>query len=255
MQKFMTVSEIAKEANVSVRTLQYYDKSGLLKPSAYTESGNRLYTDKELVILFQIKGLKQLGLSLNEIKKQMVSLSEPGKVLEILQKQKESIQENINNLQLTISAIEVLERDIKNSEEVNFSGYAKILSGARDNWDCMWGFSTMNEDLKDHIVDKFINKSAAKAIDFNKQLTDIIDAIITAQEKNIQPTSPEGEELISAFWNLINGFLDGNMNLIPSLQEFEKDIKNQTGEFATKWRLVEPFLNAQPDRFGGETCD
>ena len=42
---FMTVGEVAKKIGVTVRTLQYYDKEGLLSPSAESEGGRRLYTD------------------------------------------------------------------------------------------------------------------------------------------------------------------------------------------------------------------
>lgn len=45
--EFMTVSEMAKKMGVTVRTLQYYDKVGLLSPSAESEGGRRLYTDKD----------------------------------------------------------------------------------------------------------------------------------------------------------------------------------------------------------------
>ena len=94
-EKLMTVGEIAKEADVSVRTVQYYDKCSLLKPSAYSEGGNRLYSSKDLVMLHQIKGLKHLGLSLDEIKSQIISLDFPEKVLELLQRQKVKIASNI----------------------------------------------------------------------------------------------------------------------------------------------------------------
>lgn len=58
---YMTVGEVAKKIGVTVRTLQYYDKEGLLSPSAESEGGRRLYTDKDLVILHQIISLKSLG--------------------------------------------------------------------------------------------------------------------------------------------------------------------------------------------------
>ena len=57
-QGFMTVGEVAKKMGVTVRTLQYYDKEGLLSPSAESEGGRRLYTDKDLVMLHQIISLK-----------------------------------------------------------------------------------------------------------------------------------------------------------------------------------------------------
>ena len=65
---FMTVGELAKKMNVTVRTLQYYDKEGVLSPSAESEGGRRLYTDKDLVLLHQILSLKSLGFSLKDIK-------------------------------------------------------------------------------------------------------------------------------------------------------------------------------------------
>lgn len=43
---YMTVGEAAKKMGVSVRTLQYYDKEGIVSPSAQSEGGRRLYTDK-----------------------------------------------------------------------------------------------------------------------------------------------------------------------------------------------------------------
>ena len=43
---FMTVGEAAKKIGVTVRTLQYYDKEGLLFPSAESKGGRRLHTDK-----------------------------------------------------------------------------------------------------------------------------------------------------------------------------------------------------------------
>ena len=64
----MTVGELAKEANVSVRTLQYYDKIDILKPSSFSEGGRRLYNSKDMALLHQIITLKSLGFSLNDIK-------------------------------------------------------------------------------------------------------------------------------------------------------------------------------------------
>ena len=43
-QGYMTVGEVAKKMDVTVRTLQHYDREGLLSPSAMSEGGRRLYT-------------------------------------------------------------------------------------------------------------------------------------------------------------------------------------------------------------------
>ena len=65
----MTVNEVSKMTGVSVRTLQYYDKIGLLMPAAYTESGYRMYNEATLERLQHILLFKELQFSLKEIKK------------------------------------------------------------------------------------------------------------------------------------------------------------------------------------------
>lgn len=64
----MTVNEVSKLTGVSIRTLQYYDSCGLLRPSRYTESGYRLYDDTAMERLQQILLFKELEFSLKEIK-------------------------------------------------------------------------------------------------------------------------------------------------------------------------------------------
>ena len=56
---YMTVGEVAKKMDVTVRTLQHYDKEGLLSPSAMSDGGRRLYTDKDIVKLHQILSLNR----------------------------------------------------------------------------------------------------------------------------------------------------------------------------------------------------
>ena len=63
----MTVSQVSELAGVSVRTLQYYDKIGLLEPSSVTEAGYRLYDDTALERLEQILLFRELEFPLKDI--------------------------------------------------------------------------------------------------------------------------------------------------------------------------------------------
>lgn len=65
---YITAGDLAKKMGVTVRTVQYYDKEGILSPSATSEGGRRLYTDKDIITLHQIISLKHLGFSLGDIK-------------------------------------------------------------------------------------------------------------------------------------------------------------------------------------------
>ena len=63
-----TVNEVSKLTGVSIRTLQYYDKIGLLTPSQRTEAGYRLYDDTALERLQQILLFRELEFPLEDIK-------------------------------------------------------------------------------------------------------------------------------------------------------------------------------------------
>ncbi len=64
----MTVHEVSRLTGVSIRTLQYYDKIGLLKPACYTEAGYRQYDDTVLEKLQQILLFRELEFPLKDIK-------------------------------------------------------------------------------------------------------------------------------------------------------------------------------------------
>lgn len=62
-----TVTEIAKLAHISVRTLHHYDAIGLLKPTQITEAGYRLYDDAALERLYLILLFRELEFPLKDI--------------------------------------------------------------------------------------------------------------------------------------------------------------------------------------------
>ena len=59
-QSYIFVGELAKKTGVTVRTLQYYDRVGLLKPTL-SEGGRRMYSRDDILKLQQILFLKSLG--------------------------------------------------------------------------------------------------------------------------------------------------------------------------------------------------
>ncbi len=66
--KLMTVHEVSCLANISVRTLHYYDSIGLLSPTEVTESGYRLYDEEALGRLQCILLFKEMQFPLKDIK-------------------------------------------------------------------------------------------------------------------------------------------------------------------------------------------
>ena len=63
----MKVGTVAEAAGLTVRTLHHWDRIGLLSPSERSPAGHREYTEADLVRLYQILALRNLGLGLESI--------------------------------------------------------------------------------------------------------------------------------------------------------------------------------------------
>ena len=63
----MQIGEVAREANVSVQTLRYYERLGLLNPPKRKPSGYRKYDVQEIQRVRFIKRAQDLGFALAEI--------------------------------------------------------------------------------------------------------------------------------------------------------------------------------------------
>ncbi|MHB0976841.1 MAG: MerR family transcriptional regulator [Candidatus Aquicultorales bacterium] len=99
-----TVGEAANLARISVRTLHHYDKIGLLRPSERSDSGYRLYGADELEQLHQILVFRELGFSLDEIRKAMLDSAYDR--LQALREQRALLKEKARRTEKMIAAIE-----------------------------------------------------------------------------------------------------------------------------------------------------
>ncbi|MFD5652767.1 MerR family transcriptional regulator [Streptomyces sp. NPDC127039] len=62
------IGELARETGLSIRTLRYYDRLGLLTPSARTEGGHRCYDADDVRRLHRVLALRSFGLPLAQIR-------------------------------------------------------------------------------------------------------------------------------------------------------------------------------------------
>ena len=126
--KAYTVSQLAKLAGVSVRTLHHYDQIGLLEPSARTEAGYRLYDEPELLRLQQILFFKELDMPLDEVRQILV---DPGfdqvAALEhhrrLLQQRMDRLARLLKTIDRTIESLE--EDDVTLADEELYEGFTK----------------------------------------------------------------------------------------------------------------------------------
>src|SRR5438128_5908800 len=123
--KLFQVREFAELTGVTVRTLHYYDRLGLLKPSRYSRAGYRLYRESDVARLEQIVALKFIGFSLNEIKRIL-----KGAAVDLamaLRRQREAIEEKRARLELAVKAIQRAEYVVAVNGQSSWELLAKII--------------------------------------------------------------------------------------------------------------------------------
>jgi MerR family transcriptional regulator, thiopeptide resistance regulator len=119
------VGELAKHAGVSVRTLHYYDAIGLLSPSQHSDAGYRLYAACDIARLQQILSLRELGLSLVEIR-DLLGRSDvsPQRVIEL---QISRLKEQIKLQRALCTRLEAIATRLSAAEEVSVEEFFQTM--------------------------------------------------------------------------------------------------------------------------------
>lgn len=234
-ENFMTVGQLAKKMRTTVRTLQYYDKEGLLSPTAESEGGRRLYTHKDMIKLHQIQSLKSLGFSLDDIKNKLISLDTPKEVVDILNEQSLAIQQKIQQLTETVTAIEALKTEVLQMQVVDFKKYADIIVNFQMNNEYYWLIKHFDDATLDYIRTQFNKESG---MDFIERFNQLNDSVMKLKEKNVDQKDKQVQALAKEFWDMVMEFTNGDMSMLPTLTNLMED----NNEWVEKQKIVNEYL-------------
>lgn len=124
---YYSSGEFARMAQVSVRTIRFYDKQNILKPSYVTPAGARFYTDSDFVKLQQILLLKYLGFSLEDIKGMTIDDMDYHFLRNSLTMQKKLVADRIEQMQLVENAIDNTVSALENNQEIDWSQMLHLI--------------------------------------------------------------------------------------------------------------------------------
>lgn len=106
MHTRFTVGEVAKLSGLSKQALIYYDREGVFVPRFIDpKNGYRYYTAEQLEVLDSILMLKEMGLSLDEIRGFMKSRND-SRAIELMAAQRQRIYEKMRRLDRTARKLE-----------------------------------------------------------------------------------------------------------------------------------------------------
>ena len=114
-------------AQITVRTVRYYDKQNILKPSLVTQAGARFYTEEDFARLQQIMLLKYLGFSLEDIRELTVNDSDYSYLEHSLEQQQNLVRDRIEQLQLVEQAIGETVTEIRQQQNVDWNRMRELI--------------------------------------------------------------------------------------------------------------------------------
>ena len=225
----MTVNEVSKLAGVSIRTLQYYDKIGLLKPAEYTESGYRLYDDTAIERLQQILLFKELEFPLKDIKEIIMSPDfDKKKALDQQIKLLTLKKEHLENLISYARGIKT--RGVKN---MDFSAFdTKKIDEYTKKAKEQWGTSPEYKEFEERSRNWTDGDKKDVYADFIKIFENF------GKIKDSDPASEEAQNMVGElkdyisahFYKCSNEVLAGLGNMYVSGGEFTDNINSYGGE-------------------------
>jgi DNA-binding transcriptional MerR regulator len=157
----LTVSQVSRIANVSVRALHHYDEIGLLVPSARSDAGYRLYDDADLARLQQILFFRALELPLPEIARIM---NDPAfDVAAALRYQREMLIEKLARSHALIRAVDAALAEIEKGTIVMSNEQPKTSKSASETGEMFSPWQDFKqEDYEAEVEQRWGNTEAFK---------------------------------------------------------------------------------------------
>ena len=184
----MTVHEVSRLTGVSIRTLQYYDRIGLLRPAEYTDAGYRLYDGAALETLQQILLFRELEFPLKDIRRIIQSPSFD---------RRKALDQQITLLELKkehLDSLISLAREIKSAgvkANMDFSAFdTKKMDEYAARAKEAWGETSAWQEYEQ----KAGKRSRAETAELSRQMMDIFAEF--GAIRGGDPSSPEAQALV-----------------------------------------------------------
>lgn len=239
MKEYWKVGELAALTGLTIRTLRYYDQIDLFSPSQYTESGHRLYTKSDLSTLQQILALKQIGLSLEDIKTTIANKKE-GSSANIIETQITRIKRDIQVQQHLLYELESALKIIHSKKTMSIEELTKLLEAMKMYHEKY--FTKEQLDMMQHYYDQY-DENDLKEIE--EEFKMIMEKLQLEKSKGTSPKSIQVQALAKKWANIAYSFTGYDQNLKKQTEKFHAENPDNSLQFgvdAGLYRYIQKAL-------------
>jgi DNA-binding transcriptional MerR regulator len=235
--RLFQTAEFAHRAGVTVRTLHHYDRLGLLRPSRRTDSGYRLYSEREFARLQQIVTLKFIGMNLRDIKR-LVERG-PADLSGTLRAQHAVLLEKRRQFDAALRAVAHAERILERKGSPDWEAFRKIIEVIEMQKDTDWTNKYYDAESKATIAARAQALGTDAIRDGERKWAELIREVEAAKDED--PASPRARELAKRWQALIEEFTGGDRGVSAGLQRLWAD----QGNWPTTFK--KPYSDAAGD--------
>lgn len=217
----LKVGDLAAKTGLSIRTLHHYDTIGLLSPSRRSKSGHRLYGRREIVRLQQIVSLRQIGMSLDDIREALKSRNGSGRIIGL----------HVTRLKERIAVEQEMCRRLERiAPRLESAGIDEIIK-------CIEVMTMYEKYYTQEQLDALKKRGdelgSSKIREVEAEWPQLIASVRAEMEKGTDPKDPRVQALVKRWNELILLFTGGDPGITQSLKNFYKG----EPEFAAKQSL------------------
>lgn len=236
-ESLFKVGELAKLVGVTVRTLQYYDQANLLN-STYTEGHKRVYTRDDLLKLQQILFLKSLGFPLQEIKNKILKSENSADLETVFTQQREILLEQIANLNKIVDTLDSAIAETKSEKEISVERLITIMELMKQGNPYSFVVRYFDDEQLKSVADQLFNSSEEN----RSSVKEVFSQLDSLYRQGADPAGEEGQALAERWWNIVNAFTAGDLDMMERLFSAGRDISNWPKDTKNIQEPIENFL-------------
>jgi DNA-binding transcriptional MerR regulator len=202
------VGELARRSGLTVRTLHHWEERGVLAASERTGAGYRLYSDDDVRRLYRVAALRDLGLSLDEIRD---ALERDGDLRVVVERQVEALDRRMeHDARLRELLVRVLES--ADSDDLLATVEAIRMSDRYYTPEQQAELARRREELGHEGMERA-----------QREWADLIAAMDAERQAGTDPADPRVQELARRWRELVEAFTGGDAGIRASLGRMYED--------------------------------
>ena len=218
------VGELARRTGLTVRTLHHYDEIGLLSPSQRSQSGHRLYAERDLVRLQQIVSLRQLGFSLEQIGE---CLARPRySALRVVEMHLAQLQEQINKQRGLAERLRHIAGTLRERRPVSAEEFLTTIEAIH-----MYEKHFTPEELE-RIRKRGEVVGTDRIREVEAEWPKLIEEVRAEMEQGTDPKSAKVQALAKRWMALVNEFTGGDQQIaqkVKKMYDEEPQMRERSG--------------------------